>query len=282
MLIVKNNGESVEFNPQKIQRTLRRTGATPDVIKTVMTDVEKRLRTGMTTRELSRLVRDVLRQESTSLAHRYNLKGALLKLGPAGFKFEKYVAEILNAYGYTTELPEELQGACVRHEVDVVARKAGRTVMIEAKFRNDFSHFVRLKDTMATWTRFNDLNDGAAKKLCPHFDQVWIVTNGQISSRSKRFGECKQMHMIGWNYPRTESLANMVDHAYLYPVTVIDALSHAEIESLAEHNYLLCRDLADKDPERIAGETGLSKIRAGRVIQLCREVVTPQATQTKK
>jgi hypothetical protein len=281
MLIVKNNGESVEFSSQKIQRTLKRTGATPDIIKAVVADVEKRVRPGMTTRELSRLVRDELRQESTSLAHRYNLKGALLKLGPAGFKFEKYVAEILNAYGYTTELPEELQGACVRHEVDVVARKAGQTVMIEAKFRNDFSHFVRLKDTMATWTRFNDLNDGALMKLCPHFDQVWMVTNGQISSRSKRFGECKQMHMIGWNYPRTNSLANMVDHAYLYPVTVIDSLSRTEIESLAEHDYLLCRDLADKDPERIAWETGLSKIRATRVVQLCHEIVAPP-TPTKK
>ena len=279
MLIIKNNGESVEYNPQKIQRTLRRTGATPDVIKAVLADVEKRIRAGMTPRELSRLVRDELRQESTSLAHRYNLKSALLKLGPAGFKFEKYVAEILNAYGYATEMPEELQGLCVRHEVDVVARKSGRTVMIEAKFRNDFSHFVRLKDTMATWTRFNDLNDGAAKKLCPHFDQVWIVTNGQISSRSKRFGECKQMQLIGWNYPRTNSLANLVDHAYLYPVTVIDALSRTEIESLAAHNYLLCRDLANKDPERVAWETGMSKIRAGRIVQLCREIIAPQTSK---
>ena len=55
----------------------------------------------------------------------------------------------------------------------------------------------------------------------------------------------------------------------------------AEIESLAEHDYLLCRDLANKDPERIAWETGLSKIRATRIIQLCREVITPQ-TPTKK
>lgn len=275
MLIVKNNGESVQFNPQKIQRTLRRTGAKPDVIKAVLAAVEKRLRAGMTTRELSRLVRDEVRRESVSLAHRYNLKGALARLGPAGFRFEKYVAEILNAYGYATEMPEELQGLCVKHEVDIVARKAGRTFMVEAKFRHDFGHFVRLKDTMATWTRFNDLNDGAKKKLCPHFDQAWIVTNGQISSRSKRFGECKQMQMIGWNYPRTNSLANMVDHAYLYPVTVIDTLTDFELDRLVEKGYLLCRDLAGQDQEKVAWETGLSKIRTGRIIQLCREVIAP-------
>lgn len=276
MLIVKSDGTKAPFDPEKIRKSLRRTGAEKTLVDHVMRAVTRRVRSGMATSDIFRIVNEELKRESHCYAHRYNLRSALLKLGPAGFRFERYVASILNAYGYETELPEELFGACVKHEVDVVARKNNRAAMIEAKFRNDFGRFVRLKDTLATWSRFNDLRDGAKLGLCPKFDQVWIVTNGKISSRSKRFGKCKGMTMIGWKYPHAGSLAQMVDHTGLYPITIVGDLLPRELDRFAESGLSLCREIATADPEAVAAKTGLSLARTQKIVRVCREVVQPK------
>jgi len=216
----------------------------------------------------------VLKEESSHIAHRYNLRSALLRLGPAGFKFEKYVASIFSSYGFETEIPpEEYKGACIHHEVDVVARKDKKTVMIEAKFRNDFRNFVRLKDSMATWARFMDLNDGARLGTCPHFDEAWIVSNGRISSRSQAWGLCKNMRMIGWNYPKRGSLANFVDKTALYPITALDNLTRHELDRFSDNGLMLCKELAVKEAKEIVSLTGLSQRRASNIINTCKAVV---------
>lgn len=276
MYIVKSSGESEIFNPEKLRGSLKRAGVPGGLIDRVTHAVTERVKNGFTTKRIAALVNEQLRRESTASQYRYTLHDALLKLGPAGFKFEKYVGSIMQAYGYAVEYPPELHGACVDHEVDIVARKDGRTVMIEAKFRNDFQYFVRLKDTMATWARFQDLNDGAAAGRCPHFDEVWIVTNGRISSRSEKFGACKGIRLLGWNYPKGSSFASYVDHTALYPVTVLHELSPRELERLSERGLMLCRQLAGMTPKRLSRSAKISSGRADKLVATCKMIAAPQ------
>ncbi len=274
MIIVKAGGERVPFKPEKIAETLRRIGAKDALVSHVVQKVTAAVKDGMTTSEVYAIVRKELHKENRCIAHRYNLRAGLLRLGPAGFKFEKYVASILQAYEYATELPEqELPGLCVMHEVDVVARTPSRTIMIEAKFRNRFDDTVNLKDTMATWARLIDLREGSkAGKKCPFFDEAWIVTNGRFSDRAHQFGVCKGIQMIGWSQTE-QSLARMVDHAALYPITVIDSLKPWELERFSEKNILLCRELRTKKPATLAQGTGIPLDRMKSIIDTCKEIV---------
>lgn len=273
MEIIKSSGEHVIFNPNKIRKSLRRAGARPDVVEKVIGAILPTMHDGMTTRQVFRLVRRELRKVSRRVAHRYNLRDALLKLGPAGFKFEKYVASILTAYQYETELPEnEMAGLCVNHEIDVIARKNGRTVMIEAKFRNKFGDTVNLKDTMATWAGFLDMVEGSKTGKCPKFDEVWIVTNGRFSERALQFGTCRGMHLVGWG-AEEHSLPRLVDHAALYPITVIDDLHQWEMDSFSENNLMLCREIAGQDPAKLAGQVRIDGDRAQKIVNACQEVV---------
>ena len=98
MLVTKANGDKVRFKPEKIVDTLRRIGAKEDLINHIVQKVMGKVKDGMSTKEVYGFVREELRKENRCLAHRYNLRAGLLKLGPAGFKFEKYVASILLAY----------------------------------------------------------------------------------------------------------------------------------------------------------------------------------------
>lgn len=275
MKIIKGNGAIVDFKPAKVAETMRRIGAKEQLIQHVMQKVQAQIKNMMTTREVYAIVRRELHRENRCLAHRYNLRAGLLKLGPAGFKFEKYVASILDAYNYQTEIPEdELSGLCVKHEVDVVAVTGSRTIMIEAKFRNRFEDTVTLKDTLATWARLLDLRDGAkAGKNRFNFDEAWIVTNGKFSDRAQQFGVCKGIHLIGWSSDE-QSLARMVDHAALYPITVIDNIKPWELEKFSHRNLMLCRQIIDQKPASLAQKTGIEPDRIKNIVEKCREVVS--------
>lgn len=274
MQVIKTHGERVDYDERKVRESIKRTGASAPIVDHVMAALKGRLRDGMTTIELYRIVFEELKKASICYACRYNLRTAILKMGPAGFRFEKYVAAVLRAYKFDARVPDrEIEGSCVSHEVDVVAEKEGRRMFIEAKFRNDFKHNVNLKDTMATWSRFIDLVDGAAVGKCDHFDEAWIVTNAKFSDRALKFGVCKGIHMIGWSYPHERSLAGMVDYTSLYPITVLADLPEDELERFAEARMMLCREVAEHDPDEIAERVGLSLDRAEHIVQMCHLVV---------
>lgn len=274
MKIIKSHGKSVPYDSQKVRASIIRTGAKPAVADRVVVEVEKRMRDGMTTKELYGMVFEELRKESLCYACRYNLRTAILKMGPAGFKFEKYVAAILRAYKYDARVPEgEMDGSCVKHEIDVIAEKSGRAMFIEAKFRNHFSHNVNLKDTMATWSRFMDLVDGASVGKSMHFDEAWIVTNARFSDRAKQFGVCKGIHMIGWSYPQERSFQGMVDYTTLYPVTVLGDLKEGELEKMSDARMMLCREVADHEPDELAQKIDITPERASDLIDMCALVV---------
>ncbi|GAI02479.1 unnamed protein product, partial [marine sediment metagenome] len=59
-----------------------------------------------------------------------------MDMGPEGFVFEKYIAKILREYGFITEVGRILNGHCVNHEVDVIAKKENQVCMIECKYHN--------------------------------------------------------------------------------------------------------------------------------------------------
>jgi len=277
MYIVKSTGETENFSLEKLRGGLHRAGIPHHLVDRVSNAVAERVKNGTTTRQIASLVNEQLKRESRAYAYRYTLREGLLKLGPAGFQFEKYFGAIMSAYGYETSYPDEFHGACVDHEVDIVAKKDGRTVMVEAKFRNDFDYFVKLRDVMAAWTRFQDLNDGAKLGKCPKFDQLWVVTNGKISSRSMKFGECKGIRLLGWNYPTDESFAHYVDHAALYPVTVLHDLSAKELATLSDKDLMLCRDVATRTPKQLARAASLRIGRAETILRNCRMVIDPES-----
>lgn len=274
MLIKKATGELVPYDEKKVRESILRTGAGEEVVSDVLREIEPNLRDGMTTAKLYHFVHEALQRQSVCHACRYSLREAVFNMGPAGFNFEYYIASILRAHGYDAYVPQqELRGACVSHEVDVVAEKEGRRIFIEAKFRNERSRVVDLKDTMATWSRFIDLVDGASLGKCDHFDECWIMTNARFTKHAEQFGECKGMKLTGWNYPNNFSFEKMVDDISLYPVTVVSDLMPDELEGFAKAKMILCKDVARIEAHDLAQMVDISLGRAGEIIDKCSNVI---------
>ena len=75
---------------------------------------------------------EILRKdENMPVAARYSIKRAVFALGPSGFPFEQFIAEILRGHGWRTTTEVTLTGRCAAHEVDVLAEKNGKRVGVE-------------------------------------------------------------------------------------------------------------------------------------------------------
>ncbi len=235
MDIIKASGEKEKFSKEKLYSSLKRAGAKPSLAQKVSQEVIKSVRPGMSSGKVLEQVTRCLRKENPILAARYNLKRAIMKLGPTGFPFERYVAEILKEYDYATRVGRVVKGHCVNHEIDVVAKKGKEHFMIECKYHNSRGARSDVKVALYIYARFLDV-----KKI---FHQAWLVTNTKCTSEAIRYSRCVGLKIISWRYPKNESLEYLIEKKGLYPITVLPSLTRYTRERLAQKRIILAKDL---------------------------------------
>ena len=120
--IIKASGEKELFDFRKLARSLSKAGASAKMVNDVVDLVKKRKRF-KTAYEIYRFAHSYLKRHSKRAAGRYNLKKALRDLGPTGFPFEKFVAQIFRQQGFLVKTDQIAIGKCVSHEIDVVTKK---------------------------------------------------------------------------------------------------------------------------------------------------------------
>lgn len=283
MEIIKASGEKESYDREKLCNSLLRAGATADIVERVCRKVEIRIKPGITTERLHAIALQHLRKENPALSARYNLKRAIMELGPAGFLFERYVAAILQEYGYTAKVNQILQGVCVSHEIDIVADlpalEAGkdRHFFVEVKYHNERGTKSDVTVAMYSYARFLDIKEAVEKK--EHFSalhEAWIVTNTKFTSKAIEFAECRKIKMTGWHYPERESLESLIEQKFLYPVTVLPSLSRSHWEQCARAGLMFARDVIRFDPPELAKNIGISVSFAKGIIQEALSLVRVQ------
>lgn len=240
--IVKADGEEEFFDPAKLESSLRRAGASDSARSRVIEKVLSGLRDGMTTGDIYRQAYEYLREaEETPIAARYSVKRAVLDLGPSGFPFEQFFAEVLRAHGWRTQTGVALTGRCAPHEVDVLAEKEGRRIGIEAKFHNEAGGKTDIKDALYVHARYEDL--ARAPEASSRVDEGWLVTNTRFTRNAIRYAQCANLTLIGWDYPRDRGLLEMIETAGVHPLTCLTTLSEGEKRRLLENKVVLCRNV---------------------------------------
>lgn len=247
--IIKANGEREAFDIEKLRNSLIRAKAIPAIADRIAEHVEQELKDGMTTKDIYRHAFEILDRELKPVAIRYSLRKAVMDLGPSGFPFEKFVAEIFKAKGFQTETDVVMLGECVSHEVDVVAWNANKLIIIEAKFHNVLGIKSDLKVALYIKARFDDLannvfNYDKERKI----DESWLVTNTKFSEQAIAYAECKKMKLVGWNYPQKGNLQDLIEDAALHPITCLRSISGAEKQMLLTAGVVLCKSV-EEDPE---------------------------------
>ncbi len=248
VIIEKHSGEKESFDPQKLHDSLQRAGASSAIINKVEQAITPHLEDGITTKEIYSRAFQQLRKLQRSTAARYSLKKAIMELGPSGYPFEHFVGELLRHMGYEIEVGRMVQGRCIKHEVDVVAHNDHQQFVVECKYYNSQGKYCNVRVPLYIHSRFNDIEK--RWKSTPGLEKRsfhgWIFTNTRFTDDAMDYARCVGLRMVSWDYPRKESLKDMIENTGLFPITVLTVLNRKQKQALLEKDIVLCRQLRDK------------------------------------
>ncbi len=244
--ITKADGSSEFFKVEKLRRSLRRAGASPDEVNSIVTQIMAELYDGMQTQEIYRRAFTLLRENELPSAARYSLRRALFGLGPTGFPFERFLARLFAADGYTTKTGIILQGHCAPHEIDVAAYNATSSFIGEAKFHARPGIKTDLQVAMYSYARLLDLKGTTicSDSVCG-VAEFWLITNTKFTSTAEHYAECVGIKMLSWDYPRHNNLHDRIQRAQVYPITVMQSLTSSQIATLITYDIIICKDITD-------------------------------------
>ncbi|ULC57907.1 restriction endonuclease [Flaviramulus sp. BrNp1-15] len=243
--IIKSSGEKAKFSLNKLKASLNRIGADEQTVNQIIDKVRDELYQGISTKEIYNRAFALLKKKKSYLASKYKLKKAIYELGPTGFPFERFVSAILKYSGYKTEVNKTLLGKCVTHEIDVIAHKNKETSVIECKFHSEEGLNCNVKIPLYINSRYNDVKAfwNANPKNGTKLTKGWVVTNTRFTQDAMQYGNCVNLYLLSWDYPKNDGLKDRIDRLGLYPITVSTLLTNREKQFLLSRDVVLCREL---------------------------------------
>lgn len=271
LFITKASGEKELFSEEKIKQSLTRSGASRELADSIVKRIRRGLRNGVPSYVVLTKALRLLKEQSPYLAARYNLKRAIMELGPTGFPFERYFGELLKARGYSVTLDQMVAGQCVHHEVDVIAEKNREHYLIEIKYHNTPGIKTDVKVALYVRARFEDIlkrlraEEQQGSPMSHLYHGVWLVTNTKCTRDAIQYGGCAGVKIIGWSYPHNESLQNMIEELKLYPITCLLTLSQNSKRAFLERGIVLAKDFC-RNP-KLLEETEHDPIFRGKILE---------------
>lgn len=277
--VIKGDGSREIFDPEKLRESLMRAHASSLVAEDIVQKITKEVRTNMTTAHIYERAFDILNQKSRRSAMKYSIKRSVLNLGPTGFPFEKYVAEIFNAKGFQTKTGQIMQGKCLEHELDVVAWNEKDLYLMEVKFHNETIIKSDTKVALYVKSRFDDLSEvtfkiaGKERKMTRGI----LITNTKFTDNAKKYASCVgTFDIISWDYPQKGNLYDLIEETKLHPMTCIPILSKKNKQDLLERGIVNCMSLKDK--EKVLKEIGVSQTKINDILENIETLCMPETS----
>jgi len=270
-LIIKSTGEKELFDVRKLEASLVRAGASKSSVDLIADHILKEVRDGMSTGEIYAHAFSLLRRYEKPVALKYSVRRAVMELGPSGFPFEKFIAELFKARGFKSETNLLAKGRCVEHEIDVMAWNDLKLIIAEAKFHNDNGLKSDLKVALYVKARFDDLRETvfSAEGKKKNFDEAYLITNTKFTSSAIDYAKCSGLSLIGWNYPNTGNLHNMIEDFNLHPITALTTLNSSEKRDLLSQGIVLSKQISDRN---ILKNAGIRDARIDAALQEIKEL----------
>jgi hypothetical protein len=268
VLITKDTGEREVFNAEKLRNSLRKSRAAASVADEIVHTIEKEIQPRMTTEHIYRRAFQLLNEKQSSAAMKYSIRRSVLNLGPTGFPFEAYIAELFAAQGYQTRTGQMLKGGCIEHEVDVIAWNDQKLLLAEVKFHNELTMKSDAKVALYVKARFDDLYNGSFRLDGKDrtLTRGLLITNTKFTETAKRYVECvNTFDIISWDYPQKGNLYDLIEQTGLHPMTCLPTLSVEEKQALLKRGITQCQSL--KQNKNVLKEIGVSQKNIDAVVE---------------
>lgn len=267
--VEKSSSEMELFSKKKLALSLERSGATREEIETILDKISVDIYDGISSKEIYKKAFSFLKKVNNTSASKYSLKRAIFDLGPTGFPFERLVATLLREKGFKTKVGVILNGACVTHEIDVLAEKEGSVYAIECKFHSDANAVSNVKIPLYINSRFLDIQKqwNTNSKNTTHLKQGWLVTNTRFTIDAINYAKCVGLTLLSWDYPLNNGIKDNIDSFDLYPITTLINLSKDEKTTLISKDIILVKELYEN---KIVLEK--MQITSDRIVKILNEV----------
>ncbi|NNE66409.1 MAG: ATPase [Pyrinomonadaceae bacterium] len=267
MKVKKANGELAVFDEEKIRNSLVRVNASARNIERVIEVVKGEIYDAIPTDKLYRIVFRELKKLRKGVAGKYNLKRAMMALGPTGYPFEKFIGALWESDGFNVRTGQVVKGACVSHEIDVVAKKRNLTEFVECKHHSSNGNVCTVRNPLYFYARFLDIErrEVAIPGNTIRKFKGWLVTNMRFTSEALSYGTCVGLGLLSWNFPPNNGLRERIDRAGLHPITCLTSVSRPQKKKLMDLGITLCSNLCER-PE-VLSEIGIRGSKAEKVIE---------------
>jgi len=272
--VTKFDGTRQPFDKNKIVRTCLRMGATKAAAESIAEDIETRVYDGIETKKILQMIFRSLRKHKPVIRHQIDLRKALSLLNPAP-DFERFIQLLLSEHGYEVTPNQIIRGRCVEHEVDAVARKNGKTCIVEVKHHYKYHTQTSLDVSRISRAVFEDVTEGHELGYNSlKIDYAIIVCNTKLSEHAKSYAECRGIRHISWSSPPNRDLQTMIEEKKLYPITLLKGLNAETRKRLLSDEIILLKQLAEKTPKELRKQTGISTEELESIVNKARAILS--------
>ncbi|MBI2578608.1 MAG: restriction endonuclease [Candidatus Aenigmarchaeota archaeon] len=256
MYVVKADGRRETFSKEKIINTCLKAGTDRKKAEEISGKVFSSVKDGIATKEIYRMILNLLEKASHRSSFFFRLRDAIAKLDSESY--ELYVKELLESMGYKCSWNKIIAGKSVEHQVDIVAKNAkGRMFLVECKRHVNPHRFCGLGVILQVQARLEDIDDGfeSGKNNC-RFDQAWIFNNTKFSEHAKQYAAAKNILLSGWGYKGSISIEKLAGRNRIYPVTLLKA-DNSTIQQLLRQKIITVEDVLKEKismPKSVADE----------------------------
>jgi Holliday junction resolvase-like predicted endonuclease len=267
VFVTKADGSKQLFDREKVVRTCLRMGASRQLAFEVAEGVEKSIYEGVPTARILDLIFMFMRKDKPGVGHLFDLRKGLSLMVPQP-EFEVFVQVLLSYQGYEVTPNQILRGRCAEHEVDAIAKKNGVIYFVEAKHHSNYHALTGLDETRIARAVLEDVSESYfAGNAEPRIDKAMIITNTRYSEHATRYGLCRDIVQIGWNYPPDHGLEHMIVEKGLHPLSCVKGINNSERLRFASCGIVFVRQLLAEDLSELTKKTGLSKNIISKIME---------------
>jgi Holliday junction resolvase-like predicted endonuclease len=258
--VTKADGSKQPFDKQKIINTCLRLQATLEQAQSIADKIEARAYDGIPTKKILQMIFLYMKKYRPAIVYQIDLRQAIAMLRSKP-DFEIFAAKLFEAMGYVVETNLIIQGKCVEHEIDVVARKEEEVILVEVKHHVNHHTYSGLDVFLQLNSTLEDLIEGyEIGKNNFRFTKAILICNTKVSEHAKRYALCKGLEFIAWKFPPEKGLERIIEEYKLYPITFLKEIERREAYKLADVGIVTVKQLLDYT-EKISRKTGINERR---------------------
>jgi len=256
--VINVQGQREPFSLKKVYRSVIRAGGSKELAHKISREIESKLYPDILTKEIFKNIKTSLKKENLKTSIRFALKEGIRKLGPDGFVFEKYIAELFRENGYTAKNNQWLDGKCIDYETDVVLEKENIILIGECKYRNQPGERIDVGVCLKVYATFLDIkNNGSLKKEA----KPMVITNAKFTNKAIKYSECQGIKLLGWNYPEDQGLEYLIESKNFYPITVLPSFNKSFLEVFFNNNIINIQDVLSINIEKFSKKVNMSSVQ---------------------